>query len=72
MDGSVLWVGEWVSVVGRCAEIWCVWFVGGHFGGWGWLVLWVGGCSRGGSENFQFRLKGLPLQKKVGMIKEGV
>ena len=32
----------------------------------GW---WVQSCV--GSENFQFRLKGLSLQKKVGMIKEG-
>ena len=27
-------VGEWVSVVGWWAGIWCVWFIGGHSGGW--------------------------------------
>ena len=43
--GPVWWVGEWVSVVGWWAGIWCVWFIGGHSGGWGWLVLWVGGYS---------------------------
>ena len=56
MGGPVWWVGEWVSVVGWWAGIWCVWFVGGH----------------SGIENFQLRLKGLSLQKKVGIIKEGV
>ena len=62
MSGSVLWVG---------GQGFGVWFIGGHSGGWaGWCCGLVGGHS--GIENFQLRLKGLSLQKKEGMIKEGV
>ena len=63
-------MGQCCGLVGRdlvfVVHRWSFWWLG-LVGAVGW---WVQSCV--GSETFQFRLKGLSLQKKEGMIKEGV